>query len=332
MRFVVSAGEEGLRLDVFLGNREAVGSRSQAAALLAAAAVRVDGRVRPKSYRVTAGEVVVVRGLGSAGGEQAGTEYQAQAAAPAVPALAAPVPAVPALAAPVLAVPALEVSVPYEDRWLLVADKPAGMVVHRSPGHAAGTLVDALRHHGLAGGEDFRPGIVHRLDRETSGLLIVAKDAGVHRRLQEMIRERRVDRRYLALIHGNPAAATGTIDAPVGRDPARRKTMVVGGVAPRAAVTHFAVRERLGAYTLVEVRLDTGRTHQIRVHFLAIGHPVVGDPTYARRDPLEVGRQFLHSWRLVFLHPVTGEVVRVESALPADLEAALGRARARGGG
>lgn len=314
---MVGAGEEGLRLDVFLGNREAVGSRSQAAALLAAAAVRVDGRVRPKSYRVTAGEVVVVRGLGSTGGEQAGTEYPAQAAAPAVP---------------VPTVPALEVPVRYEDRWLLVADKPAGMVVHCSPGHGTGTLVDALRHHGIAGGEDFRPGIVHRLDRETSGLLIVAKDAGVHRRLQEMIRERRVDRRYLALIHGNPAAAAGTIDAPVGRDPARRKTMVVGGVAPRAAVTHFEVRERLGAYTLVEARLDTGRTHQIRVHFLAIGHPVVGDPTYARRDPLQVGRQFLHSWRLVFPHPVTGEGVRVESALPADLEAALGRVRARGGG
>ncbi len=301
-RFIVGPEDQGVRLDTFLGAREAVGSRSHAVSLLQKGAVTVGGRVHPKSYRLSTGDSVEVAwpAEGSEAVGEAGSF---------------------SLTVPVL----------FEDAWLLVADKPAGMVVHPSRGHNADTLVHALRNRGLAGGEPFRPGIVHRLDRETSGLLIVAKDAGVHRRLQQMIRDRRVDRRYLALIHGNPAGASGTIDAPVGRDPVRRKTMVVGGVAARPAVTHFEVLERLGDFTLVEARLETGRTHQIRVHFLAIGHPVVGDPMYARRDPLGAGRQFLHSRRLTFLHPVTGVELVVESTLPPDLEAALERARSAGG-
>jgi 23S rRNA pseudouridine1911/1915/1917 synthase len=221
----------------------------------------------------------------------------------------------------------LPVPVVYEDEWLLVADKPAGMVVHPARGHAGGTLVNALLGHGIAGGEAFRPGIVHRLDRDTSGLLLVAKDREIHRRLQALIRTRMIDRRYLALVHGNIAAPTGTIEAPIGRDQVRRKTMSVGGAAARPAVTHFTVMERLGDFTLVEARLETGRTHQIRVHFLAVGHPVVGDPVYARRDSLALGRQFLHSHRLRFPHPAEERDMDLRSPLPKDLSDILSRVR-----
>lgn len=264
----------------------------------------VDGEARAKSFRPAQGAVILVSRPALVAG--------AVEAAPAAEELA--------------------VTVLHEDEWLLVVEKPAGMVVHPSRGHGQGTLVNALLGRGIAGGDTFRPGIVHRLDKDTSGLLVVAKDAAVHRRLSEMIRKREVDRRYLALVHGGLATKHGTIDAAIGRDPARRKTMAVGGVAERDAVTHFAVLERLGDMTFVEVRLETGRTHQIRVHFLAIGHPVVGDPTYARRDALELGRQFLHSHRLAFAHPVTGEPLDLVSPLPADLSAALHEARRRSSG
>ena len=186
----------------------------------------------------------------------------------------------------------------------------------------------ALLGHGIAGGDSFRPGIVHRLDKDTSGLLLVAKDREVHRRLTQMIRSREVERRYIALVHGRVSAPSGTIEAPIGRDPQRRKTMAVDGAGARDATTTFLVRERLSEFTLLDVRLETGRTHQIRVHFLAIGYPVVGDPTYARRDPLGVGRQFLHSYRVRFAHPVTGAEVTVESPLPPDLAVVLERLRA----
>ena len=219
----------------------------------------------------------------------------------------------------------LVVPVLYEDEWLLVVDKPAGMPVHPSRGHSSGTLVHALLGYGLAGGESFRPGVVHRLDKDTTGLLVVAKSVEVHRLLVAMMRRRVVDRRYMALVHGNFATDSGTIEAPVGRDPSRRKSMTIGGVAAREARTHFRVLERLGAFALVEVRLETGRTHQIRVHFLAIGHPVAGDPIYARRDTLALGRQFLHSCRLSFTHPMTGEELQLES--PTRLEAAEGAAK-----
>jgi 23S rRNA pseudouridine1911/1915/1917 synthase len=188
--------------------------------------------------------------------------------------------------------------------------------------------VHALAAHGLAGGDCFRPGVVHRLDKDTSGLLVVAKSVEVHRRLVAMMRDRSVERRYLALVHGNFAAETGTIEAPIGRDPARRKSMTIGGVAARDARSHFQVVERFEDFTLVEVRLETGRTHQIRVHFLAIGHPVAGDPTYARRDVLGIGRQFLHSYRLSFDHPLTGRRLDIEAPPPPDLAAVLARLRA----
>jgi len=289
--FVVTAEDEGLRLDVALGRRPGMGSRSRVASLILEGAVTVDGSPRAKSFLLSEGQTVTV-----------------------APSEDTPVALVPEdIAVPVL----------FEDEWLLVADKPPGMAVHPSRGHSSGTLVHALLGHGLAGGEEFRPGVVHRLDKDTSGLLIVAKAADVHRKLVAMMRRRDVDRRYLALVHGHFPADSGTIEAPVGRDPARRTAMAVGGTAARDARTHFSVLERLGDYTLVEVRLETGRTHQIRVHFLAIGHPVAGDPTYARRDPLGLGRQFLHSYRLSFGHPVTGAPVDVEAPLPADLATVL---------
>jgi 23S rRNA pseudouridine1911/1915/1917 synthase len=295
---VVGAQDQGTRLDVALGRVPAVGSRSQAAALIASGAVRVDGTVAGKSRLLVAGETVTVE-LPPEEAVEVGTH----AAVPVV----------------------------YEDLWLLIVDKPAGMAVHPARGHASGTLVQALAGHGLAGGEDFRPGVVHRLDKDTSGLLVVAKTPESHRRLVAMMRRRAVERRYLALVHGSFAADSGTIEAPVGRDPVRRTSMTVGGLAAREAITHFTVLERLGDVTLVEARLETGRTHQIRVHFAAIGHAVVGDPVYARRDPLGVGRQFLHSYRLGFVHPFSGEDLRFEAPLPADLGAVLDRLRSMKG-
>jgi 23S rRNA pseudouridine1911/1915/1917 synthase len=296
IRLEVSEEDDGERLDVVLGRVPAVGSRSQAGALVDSGAVTVDGVVRPKSYRVTLGQLVFA-------------EPPAQVVSEAGP--------------------PIDVPIVFEDQWLLVADKPAGMVVHPAKGHDQGTLVQALAGHGPEGGATFRPGVVHRLDKDTSGLLLVAKDVEVHRRLQRMIRARDVDRRYFVLVHGNLAAATGTVEAPIGRDPVRRKTMVVGGVDARAAVTHLAVLERFGDFTLLEAKLETGRTHQIRVHLLAIGHPVAGDPTYARRDPLGVGRQFLHSHHITLTHPITGRPLDLESALPPDLEAVLQQLRGR---
>ncbi len=290
----VGPEDEGKRLDVLLGGVPEVGSRSRAANLIAAGAVTVDGATAAKSRAVVAGERVIVVLPREGAAEVAGHT---------------------------------DVPVVYEDEYLLVVDKPAGMAVHPSRGHATGTLVQALSGHGLEGGEEFRPGVVHRLDKDTSGLLVVAKSVEAHRRLVAMMRRRAVDRRYLALVHGAFSADTGTIEAPVGRDPVKRTSMTVGGLAARDAVTHFRVLERLGDLTLVEARLETGRTHQIRVHFAAIGHPVAGDPMYSRRDSLAVGRQFLHSYRLAFAHPFTDEELVFDAPLPADLATVLERVR-----
>lgn len=295
LEFVVTAEEAGRRVDVVVGGHPEIGSRSRSAALIEAGLVLVNGAKTQKSRVLEPGDKVSVF-----------------------------LPIMKPLSA---AIETVTVPILYEDDWLLVVDKPAGMAVHPAPGHGAGTLVQVLANHGLAGGEDFRPGVVHRLDKDTSGLLVIAKDPGVQRALAASISRRQVQRYYLALVHGGFRAEGGTIDAPVGRDPVRRKSMTVGGLAARMARTHFTVRERLSDYTLVEVRLETGRTHQIRVHFLAIGHPVAGDPVYARRDPLGLGRQFLHSHRLVFVHPVKDALLEFESPLPRDLASVLDRLR-----
>jgi 23S rRNA pseudouridine1911/1915/1917 synthase len=223
----------------------------------------------------------------------------------------------------------LELAIAYEDAHLLVIDKPAGLVVHPAPGHETGTLVHGLV--GVAGGgEEARRGIVHRLDRDTSGLLVVAKTEQAYTRLQSLVRERALEREYLALVRGRPRSLRGRIDAPIGRDrndPLRRS---LDTDSPREAVTHFEVVELLAEHALLRVRLETGRTHQVRVHLAAIELPVAGDSVYGVMGDLGLTRQFLHAARLAFPHPMTGEVVDTKSALPDDLKAALELARKRG--
>jgi 23S rRNA pseudouridine1911/1915/1917 synthase len=213
------------------------------------------------------------------------------------------------------------------DEALAVVDKPAGLVVHPAPSHRGPTLVDELGDI-LGGGDPERPGIVHRLDKGTSGLLVVARGEEAHAALQAQVQRREVERIYLALAGGRLGSRTGTIDAPIGRAARQRHRMAVSGAASRQARTHFTVLELLALESYVEARLETGRTHQIRAHVAAIGHPLSGDVTYggARRYQLE--RQFLHAHRLAFDHPLSGERLSFESELPADLAAALDAARA----
>ena len=295
MKVELVAGPEhdGQRLDVALAALPAVGSRTAAQRLLDAGAVSVDGEPRAKSHRLVEGERVeaqVAERVAVDPGE-AGQD--------------------------------VPFDVVFEDEHLLVVDKPAGVVVHPAPGHEAGTLAQGLASRGAAGGSDpWRPGIVHRLDRDTSGLLVVAKSDAVHRALQALIRDRAMRREYLALVTGRPDARTGTIDAPIGRDRRDRTAHSTSTDSPRDAITHFEVEQALPRTTLLRVRLETGRTHQIRVHLAAIGHPVCGDRQYGGGpcgQRLGLARQFLHATRLVFTHPITGELVVCESNLPVDL-------------
>jgi 23S rRNA pseudouridine1911/1915/1917 synthase len=214
------------------------------------------------------------------------------------------------------------------DEHLAVVDKPAGLVVHPAPSHQGPTLVDELGELLGGGGDPSRPGIVHRLDKGTSGLLVVARDDETHAALQEAVRRREVERIYLALADGRLGSRTGTIDAPIGRASRQRHRMAVSGAAAREARTHFEVLELLPRETYLEARLETGRTHQIRAHFAAIGHPLTGDATYGGAERYDLDRQFLHAHRLAFRHPRSGRQLSLASPLPADLEAALGAAHA----
>ncbi len=291
----VPAEAAGMRLDRWLATLPEVGSRGAAERLLEAGAVRVDGSIRGKSHKLAGGETV---------------EYEL-AEAPVVP-----------------DAPPLELAIPYSDDHLLVVDKPAGVVVHPGAGHPGGTLAHALALVGAEGGEeDERAGIVHRLDRDTSGLMVVARSPEAFDALQRLIRKRELVREYLALVVGKPRSRRGTIEAAIGRDRRDRVRHSLDTDTPRAAVTHFELEELLDGYALLRVRLETGRTHQIRVHLEAIDLPVAGDPTYGRAGVLGLERQFLHATRLAFTHPVTGEEVDVTSPLPPDLAAALERAR-----
>jgi 23S rRNA pseudouridine1911/1915/1917 synthase len=221
-----------------------------------------------------------------------------------------------------------ELRIVHLDDSLAVVDKPAGLVVHPAPSHRGPTLVDELGEVLGGGADPERPGIVHRLDKETSGLLVVARDDEAHAALQEQVRRREVERVYLALAGGRLASRTGTIDAPIGRASRQRTRMAVSGAASRQARTHFEVLELLSAESYVEITLETGRTHQIRAHFGAIGHPLVGDTTYGGPQRYGLSRQFLHAHRLAFAHPLNGEAMSFRSELPADLAAALAAARA----
>jgi 23S rRNA pseudouridine1911/1915/1917 synthase len=215
----------------------------------------------------------------------------------------------------------------YEDGALAVVDKPAGLVVHPAPSHQGPTLVSELGDL-LGGGEDpERPGIVHRLDKGTSGLLVVARTEAAHAALQRAVRERAVERAYRALVGGRLGSRTGTIDAPIGRAQRDRKRMAVSGAASRQARTHFEVLDLLPRESYLEAKLETGRTHQIRAHFAAIGHPLVGDEAYGGAARYGLRRQFLHAHRLAFAHPESGEPLSFSSPLPADLASALEQAR-----
>jgi 23S rRNA pseudouridine1911/1915/1917 synthase len=293
-RHAVPETAAGERLDRFVSTIPGVGSRAAAGRLLAGGRVLVDGLVQPKSHRLEGGEEVTVD-LAAAPVEEAA--------------------------------PPVELGIAYEDDHLLVVDKPAGLVVHPAAGHASGTLVQALAGR-TAGGDPERPGIVHRLDRDTSGLLVVARTEQAYEGLRALVRRHALEREYLALVRGRPRSRTGRIEAPIGRDrrdPIRRS---LDTDSPKDAVTHFELVELLEDHALLRVRLETGRTHQIRVHLAAIGLPVVGDPVYGAPEPA-LERQFLHAARLAFIHPVTGERVDVVSPLPADLERALTLARTR---
>jgi 23S rRNA pseudouridine1911/1915/1917 synthase len=292
----VPAQAAGRRLDAFLAGP--LGSRARAQRLIDAGRVRVDGRPRPKNHRL-------------AGGERVAVEPEEPPAAP-------------------QDTPPAPFEVAYEDEHLLVVDKPPGVVVHPARGHRSGTLSQALAGRAAGGEDPARAGIVHRLDRDTSGLLVVAKSAEAHRGLRAAMSARRVRREYLALVEGRPPARTGTIEAPLGRDRRVRSRMSIDTGSPRAAVTHFEVEEALPGATLLRVRLETGRTHQIRAHLQAIGHPVAGDPEYGRPGLHGLRRQFLHATRLAFDHPITGAPVDVRSPLPPDLREALEPLKAAG--
>ena len=293
MELRASEAEAGERLDSFLAGP--LGSRARAQRLIEAGAVTVDGVAVPKRHRMAPGEVVVVD-------EDADRPPEADPSQTA------------------------EFAVAYEDEHLVVVDKPAGVVVHPARGHWHGTLAQALEGRAAGGEDTVRAGIVHRLDRDTSGLLVVAKSDAVHTALKEALQRREVVREYLALVEGRPPARSGTIDAPIGRDRRVRTRHSTDTDEPREAVTEFTLERALPQSTLLRVRLQTGRTHQIRVHLQAIGHPVCGDPEYGTPGLYGLERQFLHAEHLAFTHPVTGEPVDVHSPLPADLTAALERA------
>ena len=296
-RLLVPPESAGERLDRFLAQLPEIGSRAVAVRLLGGGAVLVDGEPRTKSYKLEGGEHV---------------EFEP-----------------PVAPTSTLEPEAMDLVVPYEDEHLLVVDKPAGIVVHPARGHASGTLVHGLLALDAEGGDEpDRPGIVHRLDRDTSGLLVVARSAEAHRRLQDLVRARKVTREYAALVAGRPRSRGGTIEAPIGRDRHDPLRHSLDTDVPRDAVTHFEVEELLPQHALLRVTLETGRTHQIRVHLAAIELPVAGDPLYGRPGDLGLERQFLHARRLAFTHPMTGEAVDVASPLPDDLVRALEQARA----
>jgi 23S rRNA pseudouridine1911/1915/1917 synthase len=302
----VEGPSAGARLDVWLARQLPELSRARVQALMAEGAVRLGGRAARPSVRLRGGEEVTV---------DLPDPVAASVAAEDVP-----------------------LTILHQDAWLVVVDKPAGMTVHPGAGRPTGTLVNALLHHvrDLSGvGGVLRPGIVHRLDRGTSGLMVVAKDDETHRALAAQFASRRVEKEYLAIVHGVPRARQGVVEAAIGRDPVHRMKMSVRAPRGRAARSAYTVVEALDGAALLRVRIHTGRTHQIRVHLASLGHPVAGDATYggtrtpssrrpaARAALSSLARPALHSASLAFIHPFSGERVRFESPLPADLQGLL---------
>jgi 23S rRNA pseudouridine1911/1915/1917 synthase len=295
----VDAAGTGQRLDVWLARQSLGLTRSHAQKLIAQGHVQIAGQAAKNNFRL-----------------QQGQSVQVEVPAP----------------QPLLLTPEdLQLPIVYQDSDLVVVNKPQGMVTHPAQGNRSGTLVNGLLYQvedlsGING--VLRPGIVHRLDKDTSGLLIVAKNDQAHLVLAAELKARRIKREYQALVHGGIAAETGTVDAPIARHPVFRKRMAVvdGG---RPAVTHYQVLERLGNYTLLQLKLETGRTHQIRVHLAHIGHPVVGDPVYGpRKQHFQLPGQLLHAFRLTFTHPRTGAIMQFTAPLPKPFHDLLTRLRA----
>jgi len=297
LTFTIPLELAGLRLDQALAKLMPNESRSRLARLIESGHVRVDGGPAAGRMKVKSGEAVEVT-LVPRASEQ---PFRAEA---------------------------IDLAVIHEDRDVLVVDKPAGLVVHPGSGNWEGTMLNALLHHAPKSGELPRAGIVHRLDKDTSGLLVVAKNEQAQLDLVRQLQAHAVKRAYLALVRGH-VATPGSVEAPIGRHPVQRTRMaVVPGGKP--AVTHYRVRESLPDHTLLECDLETGRTHQIRVHMASIGHPIEGDPVYAGRKAGLLERQALHAWKLAFRHPRTGEALRFESKMPEDFRALLKRLRAAG--
>ncbi|MGO4181511.1 RluA family pseudouridine synthase [Paenibacillus sp. MCAF9] len=302
LEWIVEAEQSGERVDKFVTDSidDQGVSRTQVQEWIKAGAVQVDDKVAKANLKVAEGNRVV---------------------------LIIPEPEEAAI------VPEnIPLEVIYEDSDLIVINKKRGMVVHPAPGHSSGTLVNALMYHckDLSGINGLiRPGIVHRIDKDTTGLLMAAKNDLAHISLAEQLKEHTVTRKYIALVHGNLPHDQGTIDAPIGRDLNDRKLFTVTEHNSRHAVTHFHVLERLGDYTIVELQLETGRTHQIRVHMKYIGHPLAGDPVYGRNKTVALKGQALHATLLGFTHPRSGERLEFEMPLPADFENVLSSLRSR---
>lgn len=301
LSFEVAEGDRGERLDVFLARRAPELSRSRVQKLIEVGLATAGGRLAKANHRVQPGETVTLT----------------------VP---APEPAE-------VEAEAIPLDVVYEDADVVVINKPRGMVVHPAAGNWSGTLVNALlaRCDDLSGvGGEVRPGIVHRLDKDTSGVMVAAKTDRAHANLARQIKDRTAGRKYLALVHGNVQAAEGLVDAAIGRHRTDRKKMAVDPEHGREARTNFRVLERFGDYTLVECKLQTGRTHQIRVHMAYIGHPVAGDPKYGpKKSPFAIAGQALHAAELTFRHPVSGAEMVFRAPLPADMERILAMLGAR---
>jgi 23S rRNA pseudouridine1911/1915/1917 synthase len=292
----IEEGEEGQRLDRYLVAKLDDISRTTVQQLITDGLVSVSGRTSKPGYALRIGDEVRVP-WGASKPFVSNAKPQSS----------------------------LPLDIIYEDRDLLVVNKAAGMVVHPAPGHTHDTLVNALLAYypDLQGVEGLRPGIVHRLDKDTSGLIIIAKNAHTSAALIEQMKQRKIIKRYLALVEGVVALDSGSIDAPIGRDPRHRQQMTITTTGSREARTHFRVLQRFARHTLLLLQLETGRTHQIRVHLKAIGHPIVGDPVYgSSNNPgnQTLKRQFLHAHQLIFAHPTTGEILELEAPLPADLE------------
>lgn len=296
LHIVAGPEDEGMRLDKFLSVRVEELTRSAAERLAEQGQVSSGGKTLDKKYRLRAGDAIEVILP-----EPVGLDILPEA---------------------------IPLDIRYEDADLLVVNKPKGMVVHPAAGHAGGTLVNALLAHcgdSLSGINGvIRPGIVHRIDKDTSGLLIVAKNDFAHQRLAEQIKEHSFTRMYEAVVHGNLKEDTGTVDAPIGRHPTDRKRMAVTEKNSRHAVTHFEVLARYKGFTHVRLKLETGRTHQIRVHMAYIGHPVAGDPVYGPKKPVpNLDGQCLHARVIGFVHPRTGEYLEITSELPSYFTAFL---------